>query len=326
MALGPNDLRTAVVGVGHFGQYHLDKYAHLPGARLVAVADIDQARGADVGERFGVPSFTDYRQLEGLVDAVSIATPTVTHFEIARFFLDRGIHVLVEKPITTTLSDADELIALAAQRQAMLQVGHQERLFAAQLDLPSLAVGPDVIVCRRTAPPTGRSLDCNVVLDLMIHDIDIAQSLVGTEITGLSASGVSIYSGSEDEAEARVDFVGGCEVHLYASRSADRAERTVRIGQPDGDVDIDFLKRTCHHARRGDISTSARLDLTGGINGFPLNDVVALEVGAFLHSIRTGRQPLVSGQDGRNALALALMVNDAIATSALDAREARAAS
>ncbi len=278
------------------------------------------------GRRFGVPAFTDYRQLDGLVDAVSIATPTVTHFEIAKFFLDRGVHVLVEKPITTTLTDADELIALAARQETVLQVGHQERLFAAQLDLPALTVGPRSIVCRRTAPPTGRSLDCNVVLDLMIHDIDIAQSLLGTEIEGLSASGISIYSGSEDEAEARVDFVGGCEVHLYASRSAERAERTVRIGQADGDVDVDFLNRTCRHARHGDISTSARHDLTGGINGFPQTDVVALEVGAFLHSIRTGRRPLVSGQDGRNALALALMVNDAISAAAPEVAETRAAS
>ena len=326
MALGPNDLRTAVVGVGHFGQYHLEKYAHLPGAQLVAVADIDKVRGAAVGRRYGVPAFTDHRRLDGLVDAVSIATPTVTHFEIAKFFLDRGVHVLIEKPITTTLTDADELIALAARQAAVLQVGHQERLFAAQLDLPALTVGPKSIVCRRTAPPTGRSLDCNVVLDLMIHDIDIAQSLLGTEIEGLSANGISIYSGSEDEAEARVDFVGGCEVHLYASRSAERAERTVRIGQADGDLDVDFLNRTCRHARHGDISTSARHDLTGGINGFPQTDVVALEVGAFLHSIRTGRRPLVSGQDGRNALALALMVNDAISAAAPEVAETRAAS
>lgn len=326
MALGRNDLRTAVIGVGHFGQYHLDKYAHLPGARPVAVVDIDNGRGASVARRHGIPSFTDYRQLEGLVDAVSIATPTVTHFEIAKFFLDRGVHVLVEKPITTRLADADELIALAESRETVLQVGHQERLFAAQLDLPALTAGPDTIICRRTAPPTGRSLDCNVVLDLMIHDIDIAQSLLGTEIEGLSASGISIYSGSEDEAEARVDFVGGCEVHLYASRSAERAERTVRIGQSDGNVDVDFLNRTCRHARHGDIRTTARHDLTGEINGFPHSDVVALEVGAFLHSIRTGRRPLVSGQDGRNALALALMVNDAMSAAALEAAETRVAS
>ena len=326
MALGRNDLRTAVIGVGHFGQYHLDKYAHLPGARPVAVVDIDNGRGASVARRHGIPSFTDYRQLEGLVDAVSIATPTVTHFEIAKFFLDRGVHVLVEKPITTRLADADELIALAESQETVLQVGHQERLFAAQLDLPALTAGPDTIICRRTAPPTGRSLDCNVVLDLMIHDIDIAQSLLGTEIEGLSASGISIYSGSEDEAEARVDFVGGCEVHLYASRSAERAERTVRIGQSDGNVDVDFLNRTCRHARHGDIRTTARHDLTGEINGFPHSDVVALEVGAFLHSIRTGRRPLVSGQDGRNALALALMVNDAMSAAALEAAETRVAS
>ncbi len=301
-------VRAAVVGVGHFGLYHAEKYARLDGVRLAAVVDIDIARAREVGERHDAPVFADYRAILDSVDAVSIATPATTHYEIAKAFLARGCHVLVEKPIAISLAEADELIHLARRNDVVLQVGHQERYFVAELDLPSLVRGPRKIVCRRTGPFTGRGTDCNVVLDMMIHDIDLVHQIVQSPpdtVTGFAGAANGIH---EDEAEATIGFANGCTVRLFASRVCDQRERSIRIVSAEGTLDVDFIAQTVEH-RRNDLEAAVAVTAPGNGADNAAQDLVAKEIAAFVTSVRTGAPPIVGGEDGRRALKTALSIN-----------------
>ena len=301
-------LRAAVVGVGHYGRSHAEKYVKHPSADLVAVVDIDPARARAVGEEFGTSVYADYAQIFDSVDMVSVATPATTHYEIARAFLDQGIHVLVEKPIATDLQEADALIALAEQKGRILQVGHQERFFASQIGLDSLTGEPREIICRRTGPFTGRGTDCNVVLDLMIHDIDLMHSIMTSALGPVTAYGTAVKGRFEDEAEVTIHTDNGCKIHLLASRVSDRRERSIEIISAEGSVGVDFIARTVHHAINGQAVNGTQVN--GQVNGGTVpQDLLAVEIAAFLESIRTGQPPLVNGKEGRRALETALLIN-----------------
>jgi predicted dehydrogenase len=287
-------LRAAVVGVGHYGRSHAEKYVQHPSADLVAVVDIDPDRAQAVGKEFGASIFTDYARIFDSVDMVSVATPATTHFEIARAFLDQGIHVLVEKPIATDLQQADGLIALAEQKGGILQVGHQERFFASQIGLDSLTGEPQEIVCRRTGPFTGRGTDCNVVLDLMIHDIDLMHSVLTSALGPVSAHGTAVHGRFEDEAEVTIHTDSGCKVHLLASRVSDRRERSIEIISAEGSVEVDFIARTVHHAVDGQAMNGTQVN--GQVNGCAVpQDLLAVEIAAAHRTAapgqRQGRSP-----------------------------------
>src|SRR5258708_36217551 len=211
-------IRTAVIGVGHFGRLHAEKYAGLSGSKLVAVADENPARAAEIAGAFGVDAVEDYRQLFGRVDAVSIAVPTAQHHPVARSCLEAGLHCLVEKPISESLPQADELIRLARERRLILQVGHLERFSAARAALEGKIQEPLFVECNRIAPFKPRGTDVSVILDLMIHDIDLILELVKAPIVELDAVGVPVLGDHEDIANARLVFANGCVANVTASR------------------------------------------------------------------------------------------------------------
>ena len=310
MTLGPALMRAAVVGVGNFGQYHADKYAHHPDVKLCAVVDRDLERAQEIGRRHGVPAFADHAEIGDLVDAISVATPATSHYRIAAWFLERNVHVLVEKPITTTLADADDLIRRASGRGLVLQVGHQERYYFADMDFASLVGEPKEIYCRRVGPFSGRGLDCNVVLDLMIHDIDLVHQLAPSEPTQVSGTGEAQYGPFEDVAEVTLGLDDGCRVSLTASRAGNRRERSVRLISATGTLEVNLIDHTVRHCMSG----NARLDGSDLAQPVTLarpapSDLLAREIDAFIHSVSTGRRPLANGEDGRRALKTALLIN-----------------
>lgn len=296
-------IRTAVIGTGYLGRFHAEKFAALPEAELVAVVDIQSERARETAARLGTRALADYRELDGQVDAVSIVVPTSLHHEVARHFLARGVHVLVEKPITVTLAEADELIALARDRDLVLQVGHSERFNAALMALDPILLQPLFIESLRIAPFRPRGTDVCVVLDLMIHDIDIIQHLVASPVRSIDASGAQVLSEETDIANVRLQFENGCVANVTASRVSSHAERKMRIFQPRNYLSLDFQNRVLRIHRMGTAGAhSATPEILVQEQAFEANDSLLLQAGAFLRAVRTGGQPVVTGEDGRMAL------------------------
>jgi predicted dehydrogenase len=306
-------IRAAVVGCGHFGRFHAEKYAALPEAELVAVVDCDLAAAGRLAERFGVPALGDPAALAGLAEAASVAVPTGAHCAVASRLLEAGLHVLVEKPIAASLAEADALIALAAARARILQVGHLERFNAAVLALTEVLARPLFVESHRLAPFQPRGTDVDVVLDLMIHDIDLIQELVGAPLAHVDAVGVPVLSARDDIANARLRFEGGCVANVTASRVSLKSERKMRLFQRDAYLSIDFQAGEATIARKG---AGARLPGVPEIGlerrRFEHNDPLRLEIEAFLAAIRGTRPVAVAGEDGRRALATALRITQAL--------------
>jgi predicted dehydrogenase len=303
-------LKTAVIGVGYLGQFHAEKYAQLPGSELVAVVDTDGRRADEIAAKLGTKGYGDYREILGSVDAVSIVVPTRYHFAVAREFLERGVHVLLEKPITTTLDEADQLIALAREHRAVLQVGHLERFNPAVMALDGLITKPGFIESVRIAPFKPRGTDVNVVLDLMIHDIDIIQHIVKSPVKQINSIGAPVFTSEEDIANARILFENGCVANVTASRISFKSERRMKIFQPDSYISVDFQNRKLAVFRKGDGEVSPGVpSIQMDERSFEQADALKSEIEAFLDAIATGKPPVVSGEDGRLALETALLIN-----------------
>ena len=298
------EVRVGVIGVGSLGQHHARVYAELAGARLVGVADADEARGAVVAARHSCRATADYRALIGEVDAVSVAVPTLLHHEIAKACMEAGLHVLAEKPLAATVEQARDLAAVAARRGVMLQVGHIERFNSAFRATRGVIKAPMLIECRRWAPFTSRGADVDVVLDLMIHDLDLVLGMVGAPVRDVQASGVSMLSSATDVAQARVAFDNGCVATFSASRVAESKTRELRIFEPGGFVVIDLAGQTAVVGRRAMGASGSHELLTEQVRGDG-REPLKLELEAFLDSVRTGAPPLVSGREGTAALELA---------------------
>ncbi len=236
-------LRVAVVGVGYLGRFHAQKYAALAECELVAIADTNAEAGAALARELGTRSIIDYRELLGKVDAVSIATPTASHFEIAHCFLGAGVHVLVEKPIAESVEQAQGLIAAARAAGRVLQVGHLERFNPAIIAASRNCATPRFIECHRLAPFRERGTDVNVVLDLMIHDLDLVQSIVGGAIATIDAVGTPVFSSEIDIANARIRFANGCVANATASRVTLKTERKMRVFQAEAYVSMDLQQK-----------------------------------------------------------------------------------
>ena len=303
-------IRAAVVGVGYLGQFHAEKYAMLPNSELVAVVDLDRERAAAVAGKLGTRACTDYREIADQVDAVSVAVPTRFHFEVARAFLEKGVHVLLEKPITTTLAEAEELIRIAAEKKAVLQVGHLERFNPVILALDGVVRNPGFIESLRIAPFKPRGTDVNVVLDLMIHDIDIIQHIVGSKVKQINSIGAPVFTEEEDIANARLQFENGCVANVTASRISMKSERRMRIFQPDAYINVDFQNKKIAVFRKGEGEMFPGVpDVKIEEQSFDQTDALKSEIEAFLDAIATGKPPVVSGEDGRQALETALRIN-----------------
>lgn len=278
-----NKLKVAVVGVGHLGKFHAEKYKKLPQTELLAVCDVNAATCAEIAQSLGVESLVDYRELAGRVDAVSIATPTNSHHEIALFFLQQGIHVLLEKPITLHLFEADELIEAAKRHHCILQVGHIERFNPAFIAALPKIHAPKFITASRLAPFKPRGLDISVILDLMIHEIDLIHATVKSTITSITAKGIKVLSAHCDIANAHIQFNNGCVASVTASRVSSIAERRWRVFQNDGEILIDFSA--------------------------PKNsDALLAQIRAFVDCVLHQKKPLVDGVAAREALATALEI------------------
>jgi predicted dehydrogenase len=305
-------IRTAVVGCGHFGRYHAEKYAALAAAELVAVVDREPERARQLAARLGVAALSDLAELAGRVEAASVVVPTGEHFAVASQLLEGGLHVLVEKPLATTLADASALIALAARRERILQVGHLERFNAAVLALSDVIDRPLFIESHRIAPFSERGTDVDVVLDLMIHDIDLIQLLVGRPLAALDAVGVPVLSGRDDIANARLRFAGGCVANVTASRVSFKSERRMRLFQRDAYISIDFSAGSATVARRDPAASGIVPGIALEQRALGANDALMLEIEAFVAAIRGERPVAVSGEDGRLALDTALQITAAL--------------
>jgi predicted dehydrogenase len=302
-------IRSAVIGVGYLGQFHAEKYAQLDDTQLVAVVDLDRERAMAVAGKTGVQAFTDYREIIDRVDAVSVVVPTQCHYEVAKAFLEKGVHVLLEKPITTTLAEADELIRIATARKVVFQVGHLERFNPVVVALEGIVKQPGFIESIRIAPFKPRGTDVNVVLDLMIHDIDIIQNIVGSKVEQINSIGTPVFTEEEDIANARIQFANGCVANVTASRISLKSERKMRIFQPDAYISVDFQNKTFAVFRKGDGEMFPGVpNITKEEKRFDQTDALKSEIEAFLNAIINGKPPVVSGEDGRYALETALRI------------------
>ena len=301
-------ISVAVVGVGYAGKRHAEKYALSRKANLIGVADIDAERAREVGRQFGVASMTDYRDLFGRVRCVSVAVPTRLHYEVAREFLAAGIDVLVEKPMTATLEEGRRLVDLAKEKHRMLQVGHLERFNPAIRALESAIREPKFVECHRLAPFVERGTDVDVVLDLMIHDIDVIASLVRSTVERVEAVGVPVLTDEPDIANARITFANGCVANVTASRVSVKRERKIRFFQPDAYISIDYDQKRAQIYRRPQKGASW-MDIRGESVEIQEADALADEIDSFLDSVTSRVDPLVSGEEGLRALEIAATIS-----------------
>jgi len=302
-------IRSAVVGVGYLGKFHADKYAALPDAELVAVCDASEATAREIATKHGVEALTDPTQLYGKVDAVSIVVPTQLHYEVAKGFLENGIHVLLEKPITATVEQARELVDIAEANKLVFQVGHLERFNPAILALDKVLTQPMFIESQRIAPFNPRGADVSVILDLMIHDIDIILDLVDANVKRIDAKGVAVLSKDIDIANARIEFENGCVANVTASRAGMKSERKMRVFQHDTYISVDFGNKKLGIHRKGEgemFPGVAEIDSQEQV--FEAGDALLSEIEAFLKAIKTGSEPVVSGAAGTRALETALEI------------------
>ncbi len=306
-----NKLRTAVVGVGHQGKWHAEKFAALENSDLVAVVDKDADRCRTLAAELNVKPLVDFKELIGEVDAVSIASPTRSHFDIASTLLEHDIHVLVEKPITTTLEEAEALVELAEGRGLVLQVGHLERFNPVIMALGEFLQTPLFIESNRIAPFKPRSIDVSVVLDLMIHDIDLVHSVVASPVTSLDATGGSIISSDIDIANARIKFENGCVANVTASRASFKTERSLRVFQENAYFSVDMHnKKSTIYRKTGDGPVMSPDDISVEEQSYGASDALMVQSEAFLNSIAGGPPPLVSGRIGMQALRTALRIGE----------------
>jgi predicted dehydrogenase len=302
-------IRAAVVGAGYLGRFHAQKYASEEGCRLVAVADTRADAREALARETGAAPVADHRELLGKVDAVSVVTTTPAHFAIARDFLESGAHVLVEKPVTETVEQARGLIDIAARCGRILQVGHLERFNPAIVAAERELAGARFIECQRLAPFKERGTDVNVVLDLMIHDIDIVQSIVGRRIESIDAVGTPVFSGAVDIANARLRFEGGCVANVTASRVSLKTERKLRLFRDDAYLSIDLQQRILTVIRkRATPPAAGELPVAIEEQSFEQGDALRAEIRSFLECIRHGRPPVVTGEDGLRALETAIRI------------------
>jgi predicted dehydrogenase len=315
-------IRAAVIGVGYLGRFHAQKYAQADGCELVAVVDPRPEAREQVAAELRTEARGDYRELLGAVDAVSVVTPTPEHFRIGRDFLERGAHVLVEKPITETAAQARELIALAARQRRILQVGHLERFNAAILAAMPHLRSPRFVECHRLAPYRERGTDVNVVLDLMIHDIDIVQTIVGAPVSTIDAIGTPVFSEEIDIANARIRFANGCVANATASRVSLKTERKLRIFEDDAYLSLDLQQKIVTLIRkRTSPPQPGELPVHIEEQSLEQGDALKAEIDSFLDCIRNGGQPVVSGEAGLTALETAMRITDQVNAS-LAARKA----
>lgn len=300
-------LKTAVIGVGHLGQAHARIFASLEPCDLIAVCDTSEEQGRRIAETYQTRYVPDYKDLLGSVEAVSIATPTVNHCEIACRCLEAGVHVLVEKPISRTLEEADQMIRLAEAKQLTLQVGHIERFNPAFIALQNQISAPRFFEAHRMGIFTPRSLDIDVVMDLMVHELDIITTLVKSDVVKLEAVGIPILTPMVDLANARLEFESGCIANITASRVSGERLRKLRVFQPNEYYSLDYAEQQVGSARLiPPKSPGLPPEIVAGALEVQRREPLLAEIESFVSAVQSSRPPVVSGADGRRALQLAI--------------------
>jgi predicted dehydrogenase len=307
-------LRVAVIGVGHLGEYHVQKYKAIPNVELVGVVDTNPLRLQEIAQRYDVKGYGDHSEVLDLVDAVSLSVPTEKHFEVARDVLSEGVHLLIEKPITYKLEPADTLINMARERGLVLQVGLVERFNPAVIEMKSLLNKPIFFEAHRMNLFTVRGTDVDVVLDLMIHDLDIILSAVKSEVKDVHAVGMRVITDKTDIANVRIIFENGTAANLTASRVSGKMLRKIRVFQPDAYISADCGKRQLTIIRLDNKKRDSNdfPSVTTSKNKHLDTDPLADQISSFVNAVINGSEPVVSGQDGRNALKIALGIIDQI--------------
>jgi len=302
-------IKVGVVGVGYFGQFHAEKYAQIDSAELVGVVDVDPSRAREIGKRCRTRSFFHHADFFKKVQAVSIAVPTPLHYPITKDFFLQGIDVLLEKPISNTLEEADELIGLAESKGLIFQVGHLERFNGALSGIAERVQNPLFIESHRLGPFSGRAADVDVVLDLMVHDIDIILSLLNSKVKQFQAVGIPILTRYVDIANARIEFENGCIANLTASRVSKEKIRKTRIFQPEGVLSIDYLSQKLSFSKR--VTPRGKKQIPEMLTEeIPVKkiDLLEAEIHSFLQSVRDRKNARVSGLDGKRALEMVLQI------------------
>jgi predicted dehydrogenase len=297
-------LRIAVIGVGYMGKFHAEKFSASADAELVAVVDADAARAKEIAAALGCAHETDYRTLLQRVDAVCVAVPTERHYAVVSACLEAGVHVLVEKPLARTLAEADALLELARAKGLVLQVGHLQRFNPAFQALAADRGRPLFIDIERLAPFKARGTDVDVILDLMIHDLDLALALARAPVEQVSASGFRVLTEAIDIANARIEFADGCIASVSASRVSQSAVRKLRVFRHDAYVSADLQGQKLRHVRKGAEGGTAGIEESE--QSFERTDELRAQAEDFLRAVRERAAPLVSGEQGRRVLALAL--------------------
>ncbi|VEN73169.1 UDP-N-acetyl-D-glucosamine dehydrogenase [Candidatus Desulfarcum epimagneticum] len=315
-------LRVAVIGAGYLGKFHAEKYAGMPHVDLVGVADLDPAAADEVAARFGAKSYSDHRKLLGKVDAASVVTSTPAHFEVSRDFLANGAHLLIEKPITENLDQARELMDIAEKNGRIIQTGHIERFNPVTRALRRIADGPFLFEARRMSRFKERAADVSVILDMMIHDIDIALALANSPVRDIRASGAPVATDRIDMAMARIEFENGCAAHLAAGRVAESDSRTMTVFQKDAYIQADFGNREMTVFKSGAPPEGVDAGrppgdwdlpgMEGRTLSFEKADALKDELESFIEAIRTKKSPEVTGRMGAEALEIALIITDRI--------------
>ena len=309
-------LKVAVVGVGHLGKWHADKYAAAADCELLAVVDTNIENARDIAQKHGADVYSDYRDIIPLVDAISLVVPTSLHYKIAREFLEAGIHCLIEKPITESIAEAETLIELARSNKLVLQVGHIERFNSVMIGIVERLDKPRFLESTRLAPFTTRATDVSVILDLMIHDIDIILDLISSPVRRISASGISVLSDTIDIANARIEFENHCVANVTASRISRKRERKLRIFQKNTYLSADLQDKLLAVNRKSELDNEdGYKDIRHEEFRFEDNDALNLEVLDFINAINSGGRPKVDGEDGKRALETAIAITTQIKES-----------
>jgi predicted dehydrogenase len=301
-------LSVGVVGVGHLGEFHVQKYKAMPSVELVGVVDSNLHRANEIANRYGTNAYGNHHELLDMVDAVSLAVPTEAHFNAAKDILSNDVHLLIEKPITYQVEPADVLVEMAEEKNLVLQVGLVERFNPAVVKMESLLKDPVFLESHRMNLFTTRGIDVDVVLDLMIHDLDIFLHVVSSEVKEIHAVGMSVLTGKTDIANARMIFENGTVANLTASRVSNKTLRKIRVFQPDAYLDANCTKRELSVIRLDseDRDSNGYPQLTTKKMTFPDSDPLADEIASFINAVTNGTAPVVSGNDGRRALKYAL--------------------
>ncbi len=306
-------VKAGVIGVGYLGKFHAQKYADMEGVELVGVVDVDPVTAGQIAAEYGCRAFTDYRELLSQVDAVSIVVPTSYHHQVALDCIEAGVDILLEKPMTTTLAEADELIQLTNAKKLILQVGHLERFNPAVQAMEKFLTVPVFIECSRISTFKNRGVDVDVVLDLMIHDIDIILTIVHSPLKSIHTVGAPVVTATTDIANARLVFENGATANVTASRIARTNIRKMRIFQPGSYINVDFTSRKVMTIHLTDeIQANGAPGQEVEVTSFPASDALKVEIAHFVDCVRTRTEPLVSGRAGRRALEVALQVMEQI--------------